>query len=151
MRKFLVALVISLFATGAFAKDIFIGVDPSETGQVTKFTKPLVDGDRVILSWAPKVAQATGWVGFANQGQFTTYGNNSNEVCMTFQGDGPVDALNHNPRTVCGLLSGSVQFSYVGGVSANKVYQATFVNKGDAPDGIRVKVVITPVQKPRTK
>lgn len=158
MKKLLIGLVIALVANVAFAKDVFIGIDPSQmTGaQIVKFTPPLQDGDRVILSFATRgdIEQPVtrGNVSFANQGEFTTFGNNQNEICLTFQGAGPVDNKNHNPQTVCGLLSGTVQFTTVGGLVPNKVYQAYFYTKGDAPDGIRVKLSPPGVPKqPRSK
>lgn len=138
MKKLLLGLVIALVANVAFAKDVFVGVDPTTGGaQIVKFTPPLQDGDRVVFSFATRgdIEQPAtrGNVSFANQGEFTTFGNNQNEICLTFQGEAPA------PKTVCGMLSGSVQFSVVG-LKPNKVYQAYFVTKGDAPDGIRVKL-----------
>lgn len=148
MRKFLVALVLSLLATGSvFAKDIFVGVDPTTSGaQQVFFTSALADGDRVVMSFATNAnieqPVTRGNVSFANQGQFSTPDNNDqNEICLTFKGEAAT------PKLTCGMLSGTVQFSTVG-LKPNKVYQAYFVTKGPAPAGIRVKY--TPAGAPRT-
>jgi hypothetical protein len=125
MKKFILGLVVALFASTAFATDYFVGVEPNETGNIVKFTKPLKSGDRVILSWVARTTD--GSVAFANQGEFTNFGNNSNMICVMVA-----------TKKSCGLLSGSIHFVSTPG----KVEQAIFTTDGDAPDGIRVKVTI---------
>ncbi len=138
---FLIAQTI-VWTGKAFAEDIIIDFPyVQRSGQVVKQTKALKDGDRVLVRFTTPsgISQPTrnGLVGFANQG---TVPNDSNEVCLTFQGAGAVVGGNRNPRTVCGLLSGSIQFNSVGGLRPSTSYQAVFVTKGDAPGGIIVKL-----------